>query len=1023
MNIARFCIKHKVTTLLAVIMIAIFGVVYTTQLQMALLPNIEYPAAYVYCYYNGAGPEDIEQLVTRPLESAIMTVPGVDSITSSSADSISTIQIMYVEGTDVDIAATKLREKFDALSLPDGCTSPVILNINVSEIMPSAIVGLLGDDLSALQQTAENVVAPALERIDGVASVSVSGGVKRQIAVELDAARAAGYGLSTAYITQILQAENLLYPAGEVYNGSQTLSVSTDAQLSSVEEVANINIPLQTGGTVRLGEVANVALETTDRDAIAAMDGTPGVVLQVSKRSGANEVKTAEAVVAAMEELAAKDESIHYAIPYVASEYINVAVDAALEGIILGVLLAAVVVWVFLRRGGATMTIAVSMPVCILAVFVLMYVCDLTLNMMSLGGIAMGVGMIVDNSIIVLENIYRWASEGHDRMTSCVEGTKEVTLSLTASTLTTVAVFLPLGLTGGIAGQIFKDFCLTIAFLIFASLAIAVTLVPLLCYFLLDESKVHLAALQKAQQGGRRTQRFMAWYVKKLDYYVHHLKRGVLVSIALVAVFLAACLNTKMVLLPEMDEGMVTVTISMPIGSKVEQAAAMAERVAGIAEETVPELDNYYYTAENGQSASLVLNLIDKSERDRTATQIANAMRDATYDVAGCEITCSAYDMGAMMGGSGISVDITGEDYTTLKMIADDLVGQIAALPDAVEVKSSVAEQVPQVKVTMDRQACAQYGLTAYSVGAAVRAGLTGSTATTVTVDSKEIDVVVRGDGRAEQSLDALRSMAVSAPTGGSVPLGSVAEVSVVMSPQTITRYNQSRQVTISGATVSGDTSAIAKSIQSILDSYTLPGGYTAEISGGYTEMMNNFSDLGLALIVSIGLVYFVLASQFESFLMPIIIMMILPIAFSGALFALPLTGKDLSMISLVSLIMLAGTVVNASIVLVDYIKQRRDRGETREEAILHACPLRIRPVLMTTLTTILALVPTALGMTGKMNEMMSDMGTTMISGMLISTIITLLFTPVYYCVIDDLAHRRDRKKQKKEAQPAAAEQ
>jgi len=265
MNIAKFCIRHKVTTLLAVIMIAVFGVVYTTQLQMALLPNIEYPAAYVYCYYNGAGPEDIEQLVTRPLESAIMSVPGVDSVTSSSADSISTIQIMYVENTDVDIAATKLREKFDALSLPDGCGSPVILNINVSEMMPSAIVGLLGDDLAALQQQAENVVAPALERIDGVASVSVSGGVERQITVTLDAQRAAGYGLSTSYITQILQAENLLYPAGEVYNGSQKISVTTDAQLSTVDEVANINIPLQTGGTVRLGEVADVAFETSDR--------------------------------------------------------------------------------------------------------------------------------------------------------------------------------------------------------------------------------------------------------------------------------------------------------------------------------------------------------------------------------------------------------------------------------------------------------------------------------------------------------------------------------------------------------------------------------------------------------------------------------------------------------------------------------------------------------------------------------------------------------------------------------------
>ena len=283
-----------------------------------------------------------------------------------------------------------------------------------------------------------------------------------------------------------------------------------------------------------------------------------------------------------------------------------------------------------------------------------------------------------------------------------------------------------------------------------------------------------------------------------------------------------------------------------------------------------------------------------------------------------------------------------------------------------------------------------------------------------VTIPLELHGVVVRGDGRAEESLDALRSMAISTPTGGSVPLGSIADVSVVMSPQTITRCNQSRQVTISGDAADGDTSAMAKSIRAILAGYTLPGGYTAELAGGYTEMMENFSDLGLALIVSVGLVYFVLASQFESFVMPVIIMMILPIAFAGALFALPLTGKDLSMISLVSLIMLAGTVVNASIVLVDYIKQRRDRGETREEAILHACPLRIRPVLMTTLTTILALVPTALGMTGKMNEMMSDMGTTMIAGMLVSTVITLLFTPVYYCVIDDLAHRRERRKAKK---------
>ena len=481
MTISKFCIKHKVTTLLAVILILVFGVVFTTQLQMSLLPNMSYPAAYVYCYYNGAGPSDMEELVTRPLESAIMSVSGVDEVQSSSADSVTTVQILYVDGTDVDIAAAKLREQFDALSLPDGCSDPVIINLNISDMMPAAMVALMGDDLSELQALAEDTVGPALERIGGVAAVDIFGGVGQQVAVQLDPTRAAGYGLSNAYVCNFLAAENLLYPGGDMQNGSKTLTVSTDAKFQTVDDVANMLLALPAGGTIRLSEVADVALETTDPDTIAKVDGTACVLLQVTKQSGANEVTTANAVEAKMAELQAKAPSIRYTLPYLATDYINMAVESAIQNIVLGVVLAAIVVFLFLRRPDATMTIAISMPVCILSVFVLMNVFDLTLNMMSLGGIAMGVGMIVDNSIVVLENVYRYAGEGHDRMTSCVEGTREVMLSLTASTLTTVAVFLPLGLTGGLAGMIFKDFCLTIAFLILASLAIAVTLVPLLC--------------------------------------------------------------------------------------------------------------------------------------------------------------------------------------------------------------------------------------------------------------------------------------------------------------------------------------------------------------------------------------------------------------------------------------------------------------------------------------------------------------------------------------------------------------
>ena len=1006
-GIARFCIKHRVTTILAFIIISIFGVVYLRELQLALLPNMEYPAAVVYCYYNGAAPEDMEELVTRPLESAIMSVPGVDTVSSTSADSLSTITIMYVEDTNVDIAATKLREKFDALTLPEDCTKPVIMNINVSDLMPTAILALMGEDLASVQTLAEDVVVPALERIDGVASVTYFGGFDQQIAVELDSARIKGLGLSNSYIAQILVAENLLYPGGDLGNGNQKLSVSTDAQLRSVDDVRNVIIPLQTGGTVRLGEIANVTMETTEQRDIGEMNGIPAVFLQVMKQSGANEAAVADKAAAKMAELSEKNSDIVFETPYLASEYINIVVDAAIENIILGVGLAAIVVFLFLRRFGATLAIAVSMPVCILTVFVLMYVCDLTMNLLSLGGIAMGVGMIVDNSIVVLENIYRYAAEGNDRLTSCVEGTKEVMLSLTASTLTTVAVFLPLGVANGLAGMIFKDFCLTISFLILGSLVIAVTLVPLLCYFLLDEKKAHAHQLKKLEKrtGKSFSERFLAGYRKVLGYFVRHLGVGVAVSVALVAVFIAACLSTKQVLLPPMDMNMIQGNIMMPIGSNAEQTSVIAEQMVDIIYDRVPELDGVYYSV-GEQENEIGIILVPKKDRERDATEIANDLRVAFADIAGCEYTISAMDMSQMMTGSDIEVQITGTDYDTLTMIANDLMEPIKALPDAIDITSTISDEVPQVKVTMNRDAASQYGLTAAQVGQAVRSELTGATATTVNIDNKEIDVVVRGDGAASVSLDALRSMAVTTPYGGTVPLSSVANVDLELAPASISRVNQSRTVTITGSTLSGDTNAITAQIRAILDGYTMPNGYEASIGGGYEQMQENFHDLTLALVVALGLVYFVLASQFESFVMPVIVMMILPVAFSGALFALPITGRDLSMISMVALIMLAGTVVNASIILIDYIKQRRERGEDRATAILNACPLRIRPVLMTTLTTILAILPLALGI-GQSNEMMSDMGVTMVSGMLISTIITLLFTPVYYCVIDNIGKKK----------------
>lgn len=1037
MSLAKFCIKHRVATLLAVIMISIFGVVFTTRLQMSLLPNMEAPMAVVMCYYTGATPTDIEELVTRPLESAAMSVSGVKEVRSTSSDGVSVLQIEYEEGTNLDIAATRLREQFDMASLPDAAMDPIILNINISDLMPTAVIALQGDNLSRLQSLAEDTVIPALERIDGVASVTLYGGAEQEIAVRLDAAQAQGYGLSSSYIAQFLAAENLIYPGGDLHNGSKTLTVSTDAKYKSVEDVANTLITLPAGGTIRLGEVASVAIADKDLDTVAKMGGRECVILMVSKQSGANEAGAASAVEKRLAELTAANPDLDYYMAYSANDYILRVVNSALQNIILGVVLAAIVVFLFLRKGGPTFTIAISMPVCILSAFVLMDVFHLTLNMMTLGGIALGVGMIVDNSIVVLENIYRFSGEGRDRMSACVDGAKEVTTPVLASTLTTLAVFVPLGLTGGTAGMMFKDFCLTIAFLILASLFIALTWVPLLCYIMLDEERVRRQEMKRRQRAAakapgffsRLAQKISVVYVRILRHFTYHLWTGMLACGALVAVFLLSCLSTNMVLIPDMDQGSVNVSVSLPTGSSTEEAVNIAEQVTAVVEAEVPELENCYYMVSGGSGRSSMmssggitvgLNLVAKGERERSANQIADDLRTQLQDIAGCEITISASQMGMGMSSDDINVVVSGEDYNTLALIASELVREISALPDTVDVTSSVNEQVPQVHVTMKRQSASQYGLTAASVGAAVRGELTGATATTVTIDNTELDVVIKGDGAASVSLDALRSMPVATAYGGTVALSSVANVEIIQAPQSIARSNQSRQVSVTGDTISGNSSAITKQINAILDAYPMPQGYSAETQGAYEDMMENFSDLGLALLVALGLVYFVLAAQFESFLMPVIIMLILPVAFSGALFALPLTGKDVSMISLVSLIMLAGTVVNSSIILVDYINVRRAAGETREQAIMMACPLRVRPVLMTTLTTVLAMVPMALGI-GDSNEMMSDMGVTMMSGMIISTIVTLIFTPVFYSVIDNLGNASKRKKQKTTASAEAA--
>lgn len=1013
-KLVSFCIKHRVTTIMACVMILIFGMMGFNSLPLALMPDIELPMAVVYCVYPNAGPQEVESMVTKPLEGACASVSGMEELTSISQENMSMVLVSFSDGVDLDNALVDLREKIDQVkaSLPDDANAPSVMKMDVDS-MPVSVIALRGADLSTLQSIAEDTVSPALERISGVASVDISGGYQNEIAVETYSEKLSGYRLSVSYIAQILGADNMSVPAGDVQNGNQTLTVRTDGEYSSVEELANSLIPLPTGGSVRLNEIADVYVKHQEQSAIAKFDGEPCVLLSVNKQSDVNTVQVSNRVDRALAELTAENPSLNWMKAFDQCDFINIVVDSTMQNIIIGVVLAAAVLFLFLRDLGSTAVISIAMPLCIVAVFLIMQMMDITLNMMSLGGIAMGVGMIVDNSIVVLENIFRFRGEGKSRYAACVEGTGEVALSISASTLTTIAVFLPIALQDGIVGMLFKEFAITICTLLLTSLVVALTIVPLLSYMLLDRGK---RRTQLGMDGVnlnelRPDHPFMRKYKKLLGYFVSH--RGVAVAISggMIALFVISIALSGFEMIPEMDQGQVAVTISLPIGSELDDAEEYGDRVEQIMMDTIPEIESLYYTSggsglstSSGTSVSVTANLVDSGDRDRSAARIAAQLRNDLADIAGCEISVSSAGMMDMssMTGTPISVTLTGDDYTELTETADELVKRLSEIPDAIDVKSSASEQVPEVDITIKRETAARYGLTAGAIGSAVRTELTGSTATELRIDGEEISVTVRGDSSYGESMDALRNMPLTTAAGTTVPLGMVADIDVVLAPQSIMRENQSRTVTVTGDSISDNAAAMAGSVETVLADFIAPEGITIDQGGENEEMIEAFSKLGTALIAALGLVYFVLSSQFESFVMPVIIMLILPVGLLGSLIGLPITGQKISILAFVGVIMLAGIVVNSSIVLVDYIKIRRQRGEDKNTAILNACPLRVRPVLMTTLTTILGLLPMALGI-GEGSEMMIGMATVMITGMIISTIVTLLFTPVYYSLIDSL--------------------
>lgn len=1014
MKFAQTFIKHHVMTILLYILVVVFGFYSFQNLPLALMPSMEVPAAVVYATYPGAGPEDIEQQVTKKLEGAVAGLSGLDTLQSTSSENMAMLVIRFTNDTDMDQAMTDLRDKVAQVKsqLPDDASDPTVMSIDIDS-MPVVSVALRGNDLASLQSIAEDEIQPALERLDGVASVDISGGYEQEIAVHTDASRLKGYNLTISSIGQQLGADNIAIPGGDLDNGSQTLAVRTDGEYSSIDDVKNALISLPAGGTVRLSQIADVSMQPKDQDAISKVDGEECIILSVNKQSGSNTAQIAELAKAEFDSLLKSNDSLQWNIVMDQSDYINMTVDNAIQNIWMGVLFAAIVLFLFLRDFGATMAVTIAMPCCILFTFLIMNVLGITLNMMSLGGITLGVGMIVDNSIVVLENIFTYRADGYDRLEACTKGTGEVIGAVIASTLTTVAVFLPIALSGGMAGMMFKEFCITIVALLLSSLIISITLVPLLCYFLLGGTKQQSVKPQGSGATPITEKPLSRAYRSSLNFLITHRWAGVALTVVICIVSVLSVSQAGMELIPEMDEGEVSVTVSMPNGSTMEDTAAIEDRIAAIAVDTIPELEQLYYSTGSSTSimssssgASVTISLVDLDQRDRSSADIAKQLRHDLQDIAGCELTVSTSSTMSMSTDSDISVELTGDDYDQLAETADDLANQISALPDAINVESSAGEQTPRVAVKINRENASRFGLNAATIGGLVRGELTGSTATTLRMNGEEYDVTVAGDEDVATSLDALRSMQIPTMTGGTVPLSMVADVYTELSPQSIVRKNQKETVTITGESESGDSNAIKAAVDDIVAKYELPDG--VEVGEGDTaasQIEETTGTLMLALAVAILLVYFILATQFNSFSLPIAIMLILPIGLLGSMILLWPTGNHVSMVALLGVIILAGTVVNSSIVLIDYTLQRRQRGEDKNTAILNACPRRVRPVLMTAMTTILGLVPMVCS-SGEGSEMMKPMGVVMMTGMVISTIATLFITPVYYSLTDSVASR-----------------
>ncbi len=1039
MSLPRRAIGRPVAVAMLFVAIAFLGMISFARLPIDLLPDVSYPKLVIYTQYTGVGPAEIERFVTARVEEQVARVPGVQDVESVSREGVSLVTVRFVWGTDMDFAVLNVRERLQTLDnvLPQQADRPVVLRTDPRSEPVMAISVAGPRDLMGLKELAESVFRRRLEQIDGVAQVAVTGGMEREIRVEVNPRQLESFGITIEEIASALDAANYSLPGGTVRRGRFSYHLRTLGEFETVQQIGDV-VVAGAPARVLLRDVATVHDTFEDRESIARYNRQEAVGLLLFKESDANTVRVADEVGAVLEELRGEYEELEVDVATSQAGFIADAISNVIQALVLGGLLAFLVLFLFLRDARYPVAIALAIPISVVATFSLMDLAGVSLNIMSLGGLALGVGMLVDNGIVVLENIFRHRqlqAAGLEAATldSAAVGAEEVQGAITASTLTTISVFGPILYVEGVAGELFGALSLAVAFSLLASLLVALTLLPTMAARWERVEDDHVSWTTRAARSTRRWagrrldrvfgpplaafdrafERFGRWYHGVLAGALRHRGRVAAVTVVLVLATLGLGATLDRSVLPDVDQGSFRVRLELPKGTPLEQTADAVARLEDLFLDE-PGVDAVFSRvgrqaavagmdeAETGlHTATLDVRLDERVTTD----DVLAALRPRLGGFPPGSITITtdqASALGAMMGGSDadIAVRIRGDDLDGALVYAQTLQAALIEVPSLGNVRLGVELGQPEVQVEIDRERAAAYGIDPRRIAETVERYMLGAEATQFVEFDRKIPVVVRLPQSDRRSLATLEELRVDG-----VPLRELVHTREALGPSEIQRREQSRVVPVLADVTGGGLASAVEDVRTAIAAHPAPRGLRAEIGGENEEMRRSFRDLAFAFALALLLVYMILAAQFESFVHPFTILLSVPLALVGAVGALWLAGGGLNTMSLIGVVILVGIVVNDAIVKVDFINQARARGASVHDAIMEAGSARLRPIIMTTVTTVLGLTPMALGI-GRGADLRAPLAIAVIGGLLTATVLTLIVVPVAYDMVESARGR-----------------